>query len=98
MELKPTDIDCMLISHHHGDHGGGVEIAMKKWDIPVKCNYFTAEKLGILDKKNLEIFESLDRIEVLSDVTFLPVTSQFPYKTGLRSVIFWGKKIKKKYL
>ena len=49
MELKPTDIDCMLISHHHGDHGGGVEIAMKKWDIPVKCNYFTAEKLGLLN-------------------------------------------------
>ena len=72
MELRPTDIDCMLISHHHGDHGGGVEIAMKKWDIPVKCNYFTAEKLGLLNKENLDIFENLDRIEALTDVTFLP--------------------------
>ena len=54
--IKPTDIDCMLISHHHGDHGG-VEIAMKKWDIPVKCNYFTAEKLGLLNKENLDVFE-----------------------------------------
>ncbi|MEE3134950.1 MAG: MBL fold metallo-hydrolase [Candidatus Thermoplasmatota archaeon] len=72
MELKPTDIDCMLISHHHGDHGGGVEYAMRKWDIPAKMNYFTAEKLGVLDKSNLELFESLDRLEILSDVTFLP--------------------------
>jgi phosphoribosyl 1,2-cyclic phosphodiesterase len=72
MELKPRDIDCILVTHHHGDHGGGVEFAMRKWDIPAKANYFTANKLGILDKRNLEVFENLDRLEVLPNVTFLP--------------------------
>ncbi len=72
MELKPTDISSILVTHHHGDHGGGIQYAAKKWNIPVRSNYFTAEKLGMLNYENLHIFENLDRIELISKATFLP--------------------------
>ena len=30
MEITPNEIDAMVISHHHGDHGGGAKIMQKK--------------------------------------------------------------------
>ena len=30
MEIKPTEIDAILVTHHHGDHGGGASIAQKR--------------------------------------------------------------------
>ena len=85
MELKPTDINSILITHHHGDHGGGVKSAIKKWEIPIKTNFFTAEKLGILNYEKLELFENLDRMELLTNASFLP----FPVPhTGAENVGF----------
>ena len=33
MNIHPTEIDFIFISHHHGDHGGGALVAQKKWGL-----------------------------------------------------------------
>lgn len=72
MELAPSDIDGILVSHHHGDHGGGAELAMRRWGIPVYANARTAEELGISEHEGFHAFESLERLEPLPDVHLLP--------------------------
>ena len=72
MNLKPQDIDCILVSHHHGDHGGGVAIAQRKWNIPVLANERTALELN-LDPMLTKYFGSLDLVRVGDDLSILTV-------------------------
>ena len=72
MNVKPTEIDGILITHHHSDHGGGAKIAQKRWDIPVFCNDRTATALN-LDLNKVSLFENLDAIEFGNDLAILPV-------------------------
>ena len=72
MELKPTEIDGILITHHHGDHGNGAAISQKRWGIPIFCNDRTASALN-LDLSKTHLFESLETIEFAEDFAFLPV-------------------------
>ena len=58
MEIKPTEIDAILVTHHHGDHGGGASIAQKRWNIPIFCNDRTATALN-LDLRNVRLFDIL---------------------------------------
>ena len=45
--IEPTEIDCIFISHHHGDHGGGACIAQKRWGLHILANERTAQELGL---------------------------------------------------
>ena len=72
MEIKPTEIDAILLTHHHGDHGGGASIAQKRWNIPIFCNDRTATALN-LDLRNVRLFESLEALEFGDDLALLPV-------------------------
>lgn len=72
MNLEPTDIDAIFITHHHGDHGGGAALAQKRWSIPVWANKRTAEALD-LDTQLTNYFEALDMIEAGKDLQLLPV-------------------------
>ena len=58
MEIKPTEIDAIVLTHHHGDHGGGASIAQRRWNIPIFCNDRTATALN-LDLRGVQLFESL---------------------------------------
>lgn len=72
MNLQPTDIDCVILSHHHSDHGGGARIMQNKWGTKVLANQRTATELG-LDPALTSYFESLDLIRIGQDVAILPV-------------------------
>lgn len=70
--IEPTEIDCIFISHHHGDHGGGASIAQKRWGLHILANERTAQELG-LDPKLTSYFEALDMVRVGEDLAVLPV-------------------------
>ncbi|MDP6870320.1 MAG: MBL fold metallo-hydrolase [Candidatus Poseidoniaceae archaeon] len=72
MEIKPSEINAILLTHHHGDHGGGAAIATKRWDIPIICNYKTATSLN-LEIEKTRIFENLEVIKIAEDFALLPV-------------------------
>ena len=35
LDLHPKDLDAILVTHHHGDHGGGALIAQRRWGLQV---------------------------------------------------------------
>ncbi|MED6338687.1 MAG: MBL fold metallo-hydrolase [Candidatus Thermoplasmatota archaeon] len=70
--ISPEEIDCALISHHHGDHGGGANIAQRKWKMQILSNERTALELG-LDPKLTSHFGSLDLIKIGEELSILPV-------------------------
>lgn len=72
LNLKPEDIDCVFISHHHGDHGGGARVLQTRWNIPVLANERTALELDLIPELTT-FFEGLDLVRVGEDLAVLPV-------------------------
>jgi len=72
LNIHPTEIDYIFISHHHGDHGGGAAVVQKRWNMKVQANHRTAEELDLLPELTYN-FESLDMIHVSQDLVILPV-------------------------
>lgn len=70
--ILPEEIDCALISHHHGDHGGGASIAQRKWEMQILANERTAQELN-LDPMLTSYFDSLDIIRIGDELSVLPV-------------------------
>lgn len=73
LEIKPDEIDGIVITHHHGDHGGGAAIANKRWGIPLFSNFRTAASLGLDLVGGVTLFEDLERLEIGTDITLLPI-------------------------
>ncbi|DAC55931.1 MAG TPA: MBL fold metallo-hydrolase, partial [Candidatus Poseidoniales archaeon] len=72
LQLTPEDIDCVFITHHHGDHGGGAKLVQTKWNIPVLANERTALELDLVPELTTH-FEALDLVRVGEDLAVLPV-------------------------
>ena len=72
LNITPEEIDCALISHHHGDHGGGANIAQRKWGMKILANERTAQELG-LDPKLTSYFGPLDVVRIGDELSILTV-------------------------
>ena len=72
LNITPEEIDCALISHHHGDHGGGANIAQRKWGMQILANERTALELD-LDPELTSYFGSLDVIRIGDELSILTV-------------------------
>ena len=72
MDLHPTDVNAILVTHHHGDHGGGALQSQRRWSIPVYANARTAEELGLLPEL-WRPFVGLEALNISDDLAALPV-------------------------
>src|SRR2546430_15691849 len=43
--VTPEQLDCVLLTHEHGDHICGLEVLCRKFDVPIYCNALTAEEV-----------------------------------------------------
>ena len=72
LNITPEEIDCALISHHHGDHGGGANIAQRKWGMQILANERTAQELD-LEPELTSYFGPLDVIRIGEELSILTV-------------------------
>jgi len=56
--VDPSQLDGILITHEHCDHVQGLEVLLKKFDIPVYANSLTAEALGEKIQRRARIFQT----------------------------------------
>lgn len=47
LDLSPNNIDAILVTHEHSDHGAGVARLAQRFDIPLWATVGTARALGI---------------------------------------------------
>lgn len=61
INIKPDEIDAILITHEHSDHTNGVGLFSKKYNIPVYANTETWNAMmsqkDKIDENNIKIFE-----------------------------------------
>jgi phosphoribosyl 1,2-cyclic phosphodiesterase len=58
--VSPDELDAILVTHEHSDHARGIDVLLRKRDIPVYANAFTREALEYKMKSNIswKIFRS----------------------------------------
>src|SRR5699024_12629628 len=51
LDLKPSDLDGIFITHEHSDHIQGIRVLSKKFGIPLYGTKETLQAIAQLDKK-----------------------------------------------
>ena len=73
IEIEPSSIDAILITHHHGDHSRSALKASQKWDAELYCNIETAIKMGWNPILDCRTFGNLERININEEISVLPI-------------------------
>lgn len=75
IDVDASEIDCILVSHEHGDHVKGAGILSRRFDIPIYANKNTWNRmedgLGKLKDHNIKTFNTDCDFE-LGDLGILP--------------------------
>jgi phosphoribosyl 1,2-cyclic phosphodiesterase len=68
IDVCPTSIDYILITHEHIDHIKGAGVLSRRYDIPILANERTwfnmTEKIGEIKAKNIKVIESDKDLEI----------------------------------
>ncbi len=77
IDVSPTGLDAILITHEHSDHISGIGVLSRKYDIPVyaaeKCWDNMPQSIGRIAQKNIRVFEP-DREFYLKQLCVHPFT------------------------
>jgi len=77
IDVEPSSIDGILVTHEHIDHVHGVGVLSRRYDIPIYANDKTWEGMNPLIKaikdKNTKIFDS-DKMFAIDDIDILPIS------------------------
>lgn len=73
IEIEPSSIDAIFITHHHGDHSRSALKASQKWDARLYCNIETAIKMGWNPILDCRTFGNLERININDEISVLPI-------------------------
>lgn len=75
IDVDPSKVDGIFVTHEHSDHIKGVGILSRKYSLPIYTNYNTwlaiKDKIGKVDQKNIRIFEN-DKVYQIKDMIIKP--------------------------
>ena len=73
VDLEPSSIDAILVTHHHSDHSRTALRASKNWGAILHSNLETATRMGWEPMAECRTFGALERIVVSDDISLLPI-------------------------
>jgi phosphoribosyl 1,2-cyclic phosphodiesterase len=75
MDVEPSSIDAILITHEHSDHVQGLGTFSKKFDVPIFANQETIDnmpnQISKISEKNIKKFKVSDKFSI-GDIDISP--------------------------
>ena len=72
-DIEPSDVDHILVTHHHVDHSKSAMRASKSWGARLHSNLETALRMGWEPVSDVRTFADLDRVVLGDDLSVIPI-------------------------
>jgi len=68
IDISPTELDAILVTHEHSDHTNSVGVMSRRYDLPIFANTATfiamMDKIGKVDDDKIKTFKSDETFEI----------------------------------
>ena len=75
IDVSPTELDAILVTHEHTDHTNSVGVMSRRYDIPIFANTATfiamLDKIGKVDDDKIKTFQNSETFEI-GDIAINP--------------------------